>query len=106
MCVKYPSRLGREFAYPLSLLQRFALISPFEGFSHRAIEVLDEFKDTSFELSFADKIGTHKYLANQDTKPNLNLIERGAMLGGEVKHNFVTGVTQEIRPRLHRFQNA
>jgi hypothetical protein len=52
------SRLGREFTYPLSLLQGFALISPFEGFSHRAIEVLDEFKDTSFELSFADEIGS------------------------------------------------
>ena len=44
----FTSRLWREFAHPLSLLQRFALISPFEGFSHRAIEVIDEVKDAGF----------------------------------------------------------
>jgi hypothetical protein len=40
------------------MLQRFALISPFEGFSHCAIEIIDEFKDASFELSFTDEIGS------------------------------------------------
>lgn len=33
-----PNRLEREFAYLLSMLQRFALISPFEGFSDCATE--------------------------------------------------------------------
>jgi len=42
------SRLRREFAYPLLLLQGFTLISPFEGFSHCAIEVIDEFKNAVF----------------------------------------------------------
>ena len=88
------------------MLQRFALISPFEGFSHRAIEVIDEFKDAGFELSFADEIGSSEQLTNQDTEPNLDLIEPGTMLGGEVKHNFMTGVTQELRSRLHRLENA
>jgi replication fork clamp-binding protein CrfC len=39
------SRLRREFAYPLLLLQGFALVSPSEGFSHRAIEVINKFQD-------------------------------------------------------------
>ena len=44
------SRLRREFTYHLSLPQGFALISPFKGFSHSAIKVINEVKDASFEL--------------------------------------------------------
>ena len=47
------SRLRREFTYHLSLPQGFALISPFKGFSHSAIKVINEVKDASFELFFA-----------------------------------------------------
>lgn len=50
---KTPSRLRREFTYHLSLPQGFALISPFKGFSHSAIKVINEVKDASFELFFA-----------------------------------------------------
>ena len=52
------SRLGREFTYPGLVLQGFALISPFKGFSHCAIEVIDEFKNAGFELSFTDETST------------------------------------------------
>lgn len=62
------SRLRRELAYQLPMLQGFALISPFEGFSQRAprmlrkraVEVTDEFKDAGFQLSNASEIGTPK----------------------------------------------
>ena len=53
-----PSRLRREFGYRLLTLQGFALISPLEGFSHGAVEVIDEFKNAVFQLSFAAEIGT------------------------------------------------
>ena len=52
------SRLRRKSAYLSLLLQSFALISPFEGFSYSAIEVINEVKDASFQLSFALEIGT------------------------------------------------
>lgn len=42
------SRRWREFTYSLLPLQGFALISPLEGFSHCAIEIIDEFKDAGF----------------------------------------------------------
>ncbi len=60
---KVTSRTRREFAYLLSLLQGFALVSPLEGFSQRAprmlrkraVEVIGEFKDAGFQLSNACK---------------------------------------------------
>ena len=54
----YPSRLRRELGYRLLTLQGFALISPLEGFSHGAVEVIDEFKNADFQLNFAAEIGT------------------------------------------------
>ncbi len=62
-CMKETSRTRREFAYLLSLLQGFALVSPLEGFSQRAprmlrkraVEVIGEFKDAGFQLSNACK---------------------------------------------------
>lgn len=48
-------------------------------------------------------------LSNLRTKirsPNLNLIEPRTMLGGEVKHDFMSGVTQEIGLSWHRFKNT
>ena len=51
------SRLWREFAYPLSPLQGFALVSPLKGFSHCAIEIIDEFQDAVFQLSSTCEIG-------------------------------------------------
>ena len=52
------SRLRREFGYRLLTLQGFALISPLEGFSHGAVEVIDEFKNAGFQLNFTAEIGT------------------------------------------------
>jgi hypothetical protein len=40
----------------LLLLQSFALVSPSKGFSHYLVEVIDEVKDTSFELLLAGEI--------------------------------------------------
>ena len=47
------SRLRRELGYRLLTLQGFALISPLEGFSHGAVEVIDEFNNAGFQLNFA-----------------------------------------------------
>ena len=58
------SRVGREFGYLLSLLQGFALIRPFEGFSQRAIEVIDKFQNPGFELRFTHKVCAFEQLTN------------------------------------------
>lgn len=52
------SRGWRKFVHLILLLQGFALISPLEGFSPGAIEVVDELKDAGFELCFADEISS------------------------------------------------
>jgi len=40
--------LGREFAHLFLLFQGFALVSPFEGFSHCPVKVINEFEDADF----------------------------------------------------------
>ncbi len=57
MPLQHPSRLRREFGYRLLTLQGFALISPLEGFSHGAVEIINEFQDAVFQLIFTDEIG-------------------------------------------------
>jgi hypothetical protein len=51
------SRPRREFVYPCSPLQGFTLVSPLEGFSHGAVEIINEFQDAVFQLIFTDEIG-------------------------------------------------
>ncbi len=40
------------------------------------------------------------------TEPNFNLIQPGTVLGGEVKHNLMAGVPQEVCSSLHGLENA
>jgi hypothetical protein len=49
----------------------------FEG-NRVAIVALDEFIDSTAQLSNTGKVGSSQGLAAQDTKPNLNPIEPGA----------------------------
>jgi hypothetical protein len=49
-------------------------VGPFEGFGHRAIEVVDELQNPLAQLVHGAEAGSFQQLANQDTEPNLNLI--------------------------------
>ena len=55
--------------------QRAAGIGPPERLGHREVEVVDEVQDTLPKIVNRTETGPLQQLANQDTEPNLNLIQ-------------------------------
>lgn len=81
--------------------QRATGISPPERLGHREVEVLDEVQDTLPKIVNRTETGPLQQLANQDTEPDLDLIQPRSMLGGVDKTNTVTLVFQERLSGFH-----
>jgi hypothetical protein len=52
------------------------LVSPLEGFSHGAIEIINEIKDAIFQLRNTCETGTSEQLTDEEAKPDFNLFLR------------------------------
>ena len=60
---------------------------------------------TGCKLVGRTEIASFQKLTGQDAKPQLNLIEPGAMFGRKVEHMLMTWIAQE-RPPLHTSQQV
>lgn len=83
-----------------------ALISPFEGFSHCAVVVLNKSQDLSFQFLGGSKVALFDHLTNQDTEPDFYLVHSGSMLRRVMKDNAVCWIAQEFSARGFGFENA
>ena len=67
--------------------QRPAGVGPLERLGHGPIEVVDEIQDPLFQVVHRSKTSPFEQAPHQDTKPQLDLIQPGSMLGGVDKAN-------------------
>ena len=68
----------------------------------RAIVVGNKSQDALTQVSEGDPTGTSEQAANQDAKPDLNLVEPGTMPGGVDEANAMGRVREKVGARLHR----
>src|SRR5687768_9598349 len=81
LVARHTSTPAEKFVYTSSR-QRLACIGPLERLRHSSIEVLDEVDQCLTQLLDGVETGAFEQAPNQDTKPNLDLIEPGGMLRG------------------------
>jgi hypothetical protein len=65
---------------------------PFEGFGQGLVEVGDEGFDASFQVVCGSEAGSAQEFADENGKPDFDLVEPRGVLGREVKANTVVGV--------------
>ena len=70
------------------------------------VEVINEVQDLLLEVRFGGEVASLQEFASQNTKPDFNLIEPGAMFGGEMENHLVVGIGEELSPGTHRLKNA
>jgi len=87
-------------------MQRLPKKGPLEWLGHRAIEVSDEIEHLVPQIVKRGEIATSEQLTNQDTQPELHLVQPRRMLRRVMKDDFVRRVCQECGPCRHRLQNA
>ncbi len=72
--------------------QRFARIGPLKRFRHGGVEIVDKVHQCLVQVLGGLETGAFEQAPDQDTKPNLDLIEPGAMLGGIYEADPMTGI--------------
>ena len=87
-------------------MQRFAEVGPLEGLGHGAVEIGDEVQHLVPEVGDGSEVATPQQLTDQDTEPDLDLIQPRRMLGRVVKDDLVGWIGQESSAGRHRLQNA
>jgi hypothetical protein len=65
---------------------------PFEGFGKGSVEVGDEGFDASLQVLFRGEAGSAQEFADENGKPDFDLVEPRGVLGREVKANTVARV--------------
>ena len=70
------------------------------------VEVGDEVFDAGLELGFRGEAFASQELAHRDREPDLDLIEPGGMLGGEMEGDPVAGVAQKGLAAGEGFEDA
>ena len=78
--------------------ERFAGESPPEGLCRGLVEVGDECLDTLLEFGCGLEITPAQELADQDGKPDFDLIEPGSVFRGEVETDAVSAIAQKRFP--------
>src|SRR3954464_14639347 len=68
---------------------------PLERLGEGAVEVGDEGFDARLQVLLRGEAGAAQQLAHEDGEPDLDLVQPGRMLGGEVKADAVAGIAQE-----------
>lgn len=58
-----------------------------KGLCPGAVVIFDEGQNLAFHALNRGEIASFQDFANQDVKPNLDLVHPGSMLGGVVKNN-------------------
>jgi hypothetical protein len=91
LVARHTSTPAEKFVYTSSR-QWLACIGPLKRLRHSSIEVVDEVDQRLMQLLDGVETGTFEQAPNQDTKPNLDLIEPGGMLGGIDKADAVVWV--------------
>lgn len=84
--------------------QHLAFVSPFEGFSHGAIEVVNEFEQTTSKVGLTAEAGSFQQLSDQDAEPDFDLIQPRSMGGCVMKHDLMVRVAEKRGPCFHGLQ--
>ena len=74
--------------------------SPFEGFSHSLIVVVDKSQNLLLEMFEGGKGAASQQLTDENTEPNFDLVKPRAMFGGVMKDNAMSGLTEKSGARL------
>ena len=78
-----------------------APIGPFERFSHGEIVVVNKSQDFGFQLLPGGERAALEQFADQNGKPNLNLVEPRSVFGGVMENDAVLRIGQKGRPSFH-----
>src|SRR5262245_41738388 len=70
------------------------------------VEVVDEVEDLGAQVLLGGKAASADNAADQDTEPNLNLIQPRGVLGGVNKADAMAGVGQELVPTSKGLQHS
>ena len=76
-------------------LQWLALVGPFEGLGHGAVEVVYKSFQSLLQIGQRGKVAAADDLAGQDAEPNFDLVHPGGMFGSVTKVNPMGGIVQE-----------
>ena len=82
------------------------MLSPFEGFSHGGVVVINEGQHLGAQIGDRDKGALFEQLANENAKPDFDLIHPGGMLRRVVEDNSMRRIGKELRTGFHGFENA
>lgn len=77
----------------------FALISPFEGFRHGAIEVFDEGQNYVLQVFDGQEVSMLDPFEDHNTQPDFDMVHPGRVLGC-VENDFVGWIVQEFSARV------
>src|SRR6266849_10577298 len=86
--------------------ESLALIGPFERLGHRRIIIVDESEHFGLQVLHACEGAACEQLADQDRKPDLDLIHPRTMIGGVMEDHLVGGIAQKGSSTGHQGQNA
>src|SRR3954471_11446188 len=100
-CTSTPRRKTEPLSGTGSCHQRLAFHGPAERLGHGGVEVGDEAFDPLLKMLLGGEAAATEKLADQDRKPNLDLVDPRGMLGREVKDDPVIGIAQESLARRH-----
>src|SRR3989304_3020059 len=87
-------------------IQRLALVSPLERFSHGTVVVFDESQDLAFQVIHGNEVATFDDFSNQNAEPNFDLVHPGSMFGRVMKNDAMCWVAQKSSSGSLGFQNA
>src|SRR3954469_14056772 len=86
--------------------QWLALHRPTEWLGHRGIEIGDEALDPLLKMLLGGEVAAAEQLADQDRKPDLDLVHPRCVLGREVERDPMIGIAQERLTCCHRLKDA
>src|SRR3954466_8810892 len=90
-----PRRKNKPHSEGHSRSEWLADHGPLERLGEGAAEVGDEGFDARLQVVVRGEAGAAQQLAHEDGEPDLDLVQPGRMLGGEVKADAVAGIAQE-----------
>src|SRR3954447_23041290 len=90
-----PRRKNKPHSEGHSRSEWLADHGPLERLGEGAVEVGDEGFDARLQVLLRGEAGAAQQLAHEDGEPDLDLVQPGRMLGGEVKADAVAGIAQE-----------
>ncbi len=82
------------------------MIGPLERLGHGSVVILDKGENPGLQILNRGKRAAFEQCTDQNTEPDLDLIEPGAMLGSVLEHDFMAGIAEKSSATGHRGEDT